>query len=234
MKSSRPYYRLFLSLLVVVLIITELLLPKAFASEQTLREVAFTEAELKQLVGHYSTVFGYIVVHSHKQRGVTQADGKRFYLIKKSDKHIYAVYRLLGLIPISNNKISFTLKQAQGRTVVVLHAHDKKGQPVTEEVGEKFTPVPVSAVWRSRVRHYKVVSHSEKTELKTVRLRLKNHVLVAQINDDTREYPLLPRSDNSAYVPGLGEKQNQMLQLRTRNHAIQLLIGKNTMQLERL
>ena len=230
-NRHRPYL---LAALVIALIILELLLPRAFADSVPLKKVAFTEAELNQLTGHYSTVFGYIVVQRHKQQGITRVDDKRIYLIKKSDQHIYAVYRLLGLIPVSEDDVSFTLKQERGRTVVILHTQDKQGKPYTEVVGEKFTPVAIPAVWRTRIGRYKVLSQTQKMPIKKITLRMKQKVLVAQINDDSEEYPLLPRSDNNAYIPGVGKQQNRQLQLKMQGDSYQLLIGDNIMQLERI
>lgn len=214
----------------------------SFASENP--KVAFTSAELNQLKGHYATVFGYIVVHIHKGHGVTKVNGKRFYLIKRADGHIYPVYKLLGFIPLEQDDDSFTLEQKDGHQIVKVHGISDSGKPYHEVVGEKFTPVEPTAIWRERIGTYKVVASTEKGanktseakqkkhSLKQVTLLEKNNLLFAKL-DDSPAFPVLPLSNTHVYLPGVRNGENT-IRISIQGKVLSISTDKKVLTLEKV
>ncbi len=214
----------------------------SFASENP--KVAFTSAELNQLKGHYATVFGYIVVHIHKGHGVTKVNGKRFYLIKRADGHIYPVYKLLGFIPLEQDDDSFTLKQKNGHQIVKIHGVNDSGKPYHEVVGEKFTPVEPTAIWRERIGTYKVVASTEKNtkktskakqkkrSLKQVTLLEKNNLLFAKL-DGSPAFPVLPLSDTHVYLPGVRNGEHT-IRISIQGKLLRISTGKKVLTLKKM
>lgn len=205
-----------------------LLISFSTPSYATNEAIKFTAQEIRQLTGHYSTSYGYFYIQSKKGIVTTVANGRRVYLQKREDGLIYPVYKLLGFIPFSKDNMAFSIKQARGKQLVMLHAVEK-GKKVQHEVGEKFIPKPISAKWRQRLGRYKITfKNNKKITIKT-QLTIKNGVLLGMLGDDTL-YPFLPRSDNSAIIPGSGEghlvellAQKDKLYLRQRNNTSQLI-----------
>ena len=216
------------SLLYKLLILSALFIGSSssvFADNET---VEFTPQEVRQLTGHYSTSYGYFHIRSNNGVVTTLAEGKRIYLRKKEDGLIYPVYKLLGLIPFAKDDMAFSMKWARGRQLVILHTQEN-GKKITSEVGEKFTPIPLSKAWQQRVGQYKLVSKSKPNTHLTFKLYIKNNLLIGIRSDDDTPYPLLPRSDTSAIIPGSDE--GHLVDLTVKNNQLFLLVGKNSYQL---
>lgn len=217
--TSPLFYKL--SLLFVVLFTFN---TATFAANKT---VKFTKQEIQQLTGHYSTAYGYFHLQANNGVVTTIAEGKRIYLRKKDDGLIYPTYKLFGFIPLAEDDMAFSMKWARGRQLVILHTKEK-GEKITPEIGEKFTPVPISAAWKQRVGRYKVIS-KKKSESYVMKLQIKNNVLIGSGSDDNTPYPLLPRSDLSAIIPG--SEEGHLVELFMKNKQLFFRQGKNISQL---
>ncbi len=170
----------------------------AFSSNKT---IPFSFADAKQLQGHYSTAFGYFYVHIHNNQLITDIEGKRIYLRKKEDGLIYPIYKLFGFIPLSKGDMAFSVRQEKGKQRVFVHTQ-KKGKKHEQEIGEKFSSVDISTVWKQRIGKYKLLKKGEVIKGLTLKLEIKNKVLLGTRSDRNTTYPLLPHSDLSAIVPG--------------------------------
>ncbi len=190
----------------------------AFSSNKI---IPFNSLDVKELQGHYSTAYGYFYVRPYKKHIITEADGKRIYLRKKEDGLIYPIYKLFGFIPLSKGDMAFSVKQKKGKQLVVVHTKNEKGKKAEYEIGEKFMPVVISAQWKQRLGKYKLLKNNKEIKSLTLTLEIKNDVLVGIRSDDDTSYPLLPRSNMSAMVPG------------SEGHIIEVFVKNNKLFLNR-
>ena len=135
-------------------------------SSPSLHYVSFTADELKNIQGHYSTIYGYLYIRVRGQNVSTQYDGKYIQLVKKSNGHFYPRYRFLWIFPIQIGNMSFTLKKMpKGKTQIIMHQNGKK-----RIVAQRFFAKPVPVAWKKRLGIYKASQLKGKTDIKKIRL----------------------------------------------------------------
>jgi hypothetical protein len=195
-----------------------------------LKQVRFTESELKALAGHYSTIVGYTYIRANGTQLTTRIKGKTVKLVKKSDGRIYPIYKVLGLIPISMGDISFSTKQVNKKFQIVMHSAKHKPQVA----GEKFNPVPIPKTWRTRLGRYTAKVLKGKSGIKKIRLAIKNGVLVAFINKLKTPYPLLATSTNNLTSPSAGHNRDQPIKFMVVSKLFYLEYAQNKLELRKL
>ncbi len=134
-----------------LLVITLIAIPLVSSAKNNKPFIQFTQTELQQFKGYYSTKFGYLFIKAHKQFASTTVDGKFIRLVKKADGRIYPQYRFLGLFPIKLTNLSFSLVTHKGKRQVMMHS--KKHRPKT--VGQQFQTNPIPNNWLKRLDRYK-------------------------------------------------------------------------------
>ena len=220
---------------VTILSFILLLMPLELSAKAGLQAVEFSAQELKNIQGHYSTVYGYVYIQVNKKVVSTRIDGKYIQLIKKSDGRIYPRYKLLRLIPISLGKMSFSLKNDHGKNQIVMHEINKKGKPKKAQiVAQKFKPVAIPALWKQRLGKYNATLLKGKSKIRKIRLALKRGVLVAYINKLKSPYPLLALSPSKLYSPSAGHNKDQPIHIATLSKQLSLKYGKNSLLLKKL
>jgi len=187
----------------------------------------FTQAELQQFKGHYSTKFGYLFIKAHKKFASVTVDGKYIRLIKKADGRIYPQYKFLGLFPVNLGELSFSLATHRGKRQVVMYS--KKRKPRT--VGQQFISKPIPKNWLKRLGRYKAKSVAGNAKINAIRLDILNGVLVAYVNNIKYPYPLLATSNTNLYSPSAGHNSNQKIKVSTNKSKMYLEYGKNKLVL---
>ncbi len=187
-----------------------------------LHKVDFSADELQQFSGHYSSVFGYIHVQANGNKLTTFADGKRIYLVKKSDGKIYPVYKLLEIFPLKLGDISLSIKAVEGKQRVVLY---EKGE--SHLIAEKFNNRPIPNSWKPLLGQYQAEVVKGKSTIKTVHLKQINGVLLASINHGTTHYPLISLSPTHVSLPDTGNKKSLTIQIEIKNKDLYLKYKDN-------
>ena len=195
-----------------------------FASTAS-HQVPFSEQELKNIQGHYSTVEGYIFIRVKRKQVSTNYKGKYIQLIKKSDGHIYPIYRFLKIFPIDLGEFSFSLRVNQGKKQLLIHRNNKK----TEVVAQQFKTKAIPKRWKERLGKYKTTLLKGKSRIKRIALRIKNGVLVAYINSDENPYPLLALSSSQIVTPATGYRKIQQINITFQPNKNTLMYGNNTL-----
>ena len=207
-----------------------LLLPLNLSANASLHHVNFTAEELKNIQGHYSTVYGYLHIRVRGKQVNTRYNGKYIQLIKKSDGHFYPRYKFLWVFPISIGNMSFTLKKtSRGKTQIVMHEKN-----TNRIVAQKFTPKPVPAAWKKRLGTYKATRLKGNANIKKVRLRIQNGVLVSFTNNLTSPYPLVAKSDTQLTSPSAGHNNDRAIKISIAKRSIILEYENNKLKLTKL
>ncbi|WP_299877772.1 hypothetical protein [uncultured Cocleimonas sp.] len=76
--------RLFFIVMIIVTKVTLVTIAAPAYAKTTSAVAEFTQAELQQFKGHYSTKFGYLFIQAHKKYASVTVDGIFIRLIKKS------------------------------------------------------------------------------------------------------------------------------------------------------
>lgn len=222
------YLYLFITTFYLLLVPLNLLAKSPTSS--TLHYVNFTAEELKNIQGHYSTVYGYLHIRVNGKSVNTRYDGKYIQLIKKSDGHFYARYKFLWIFPVSIGKMSFTLKKThKGKIQIVLHNKNK-----STIVAQKFTATPIPAAWKKRLGNYKATNLKGNAKIYKVRLAIKNGVLVSYSNNLSSPYPLIAKSDTQLISPSAGHNSDRSIKISITKQAIILEYDNNKIRLTKL
>ena len=220
-----------LTLLAVLLVLA----PFNLSAKTAIHPVDFTAQELKNIQGHYSTVYGYIYIQVHHKKVSTKVDGKYIQLIKKSDGRFYPKYKLLRLFPIHLGDMSFSLKNDHGKRQIVMHQINKKGKPgKVKVVAQKFNATAIPKLWKQRLGKYKATRLKGKSKIKKIRLAIKRGVLVAYINKLKSPYPLLAQSSDKLYSPSAGHNKDRPIHIATMPKQLSLKYGNNRLILKKL
>ncbi len=204
-----------------------LLMPLNLSAKASLHYVNFTTEELKNIQGHYSTVYGYLYIRVRGKQVNTRYNGKYIQLIKKSDGHFYPRYKFLWVFPIQIGNMSFSLKRSsRGKTQIVMH---KKN--ISRVVAQKFIAKPVPVAWKKRLGTYKATRIKGNANIKKVRLAIQNGVLVSFTNELTSPYPLVAKSDTQLTSPSAGHNNDRVIKISIAKHAIILGFESNKLKL---
>jgi len=210
----------------IVMIVTTVALvtiPASAYTKTTNAVAQFTQDELHQFKGHYSTKFGYLFIQAHKKYASVTVDGKFIRLIKKANGRIYPQYKCLGLFPVKLGELSFSLSTHKGKRQAVLHSQKRK--PKT--VGQQFISKPIPQNWKNRLGRYKAKLIKGKAKINSIRLGILNGVLVAYVNKIKYPYPLLATSNTSLYSPSAGHNSNQQIKVSSNKNKLILEYGRN-------
>ncbi len=198
-------------------------------SSPSLHYVSFTADELKNIQGHYSTIYGYLYIRVRGQNVSTQYDGKYIQLVKKSNGHFYPRYRFLWIFPIQIGNMSFTLKKMpKGKTQIIMHQNGKK-----RIVAQRFFAKPVPVAWKKRLGIYKASQLKGKTDIKKIRLAIQNGVLVAFSNNLNSPYPLIADSNWQLTSPSAGHNNKRTIKISLRKNDIILAFEQNKLLLQK-
>ena len=209
--------------------------PSTLLAETKPHRIHFTAQELESLQGHYSSIVGYVYINVKGKQVSTNINGKYIQLIKMSNGYIYANYKFLRIFPISLGDMRFTLKTFDNKQQIVMHRKDKKKRRrKTQIVAQKFSPVTVPPLWKKRLGKYKASLKKGKSNIRKIRLAIKNGILVAFINKIESPYPLLALSGTQLFSPSSGHNKDQTIKLSTNDETIHLAYGKNHLILEKL
>ncbi len=212
-----------------------LIFPTILSAKTPLRQIDFSVTELKNIGGHYSTVYGYIYIQVNGKQVSTQVDGKYIQLIKKSDGRFYPRYKLLKLFPISLGEIAFSLSPNKGKQQIRMYKRDKKTHKIKARiVAQKFTPKAVPQLWKTRLGKYQATLIKGKSKIKDIRLTIKRGVLVAFINKIQNPYPLLALSPSNLSSPSAGHNRDRKIKITTNNKKLTLSYGENSFLLKKL
>lgn len=204
-----------------------LLAPTNLLANNSLHHVNFTTEELKNIQGHFSTVYGYLYIRVRGKQVNTHFDGKYIQLVKKSNGHFYPRYKFLWVFPISIGNMSFTLKKShRGKIQVVMHEKNKHSI-----VAQKFKVKPVPATWKKRLGTYKVIRLKGNTEIKKVRLAMLNGTLVSYTNNHVSPYPLFAKSNTQLISPSAGHNNERSIKISIKKHFIILEFENNKFRL---
>ena len=205
------------------------------SAKSTLRQIDFTTNELKNIGGHYSTIYGYIYIQVNGKRVSTNVDGKNIQLIKKSDGRFYPRYKLLNLFPINLGDLSFSLMLNENKQQIRMYKKNNKNKKLTARiVAQKFEPKVVPPLWKSRLGKYKATLVKGKSKIKDIRLAIKRGVLVAFINKLKNPYPLLALSSSKLFSPSAGHNKERKINIGTKNKLLTLSYGTNNLLLTKL
>jgi len=204
-----------------------LLVPLDLSAKSTLHAVDFTAKELRDIQGHYSSIYGYLHVRVNGKSVNTRYDGKYIQLIKKSDGRFYARYKFLWIFPISIGKMSFSLKKtAKGKLQVIMHTN--KTQQI---VAQKFQARPIPAAWKKRLGNYKATNIKGNANIYKIRLAIQNGVLVSFTNNLNSPYPLIATSNTQLISPSAGHNNNRAINISINKQAILLQFEHNKIKL---
>jgi len=222
-------------LLVSVIFLLLLLTPFDLSAKAPLQQIEFTPQELKNIKGHYSTVYGYVYIQVNGKQVSTRVDDKFIRLYKKSDGRIYPKYKLLRIFPIDLGKMSFALKESNGKQQILMYAKTKKaGRDSIKIVAQKFKPIEIPKYWKSKLGKYKATLLKGKSSIKKIRLAEQRGVLVAYINKISSPYPLVALSATSLYSPSAGHNKSRQINIASVANKIMLKYGKNSLILKKL
>ncbi len=229
------------------IIILSLLTPSFVSAKANLQVVDFTAQELKNIQGHYSTIYGYVYINVKGKYVSSNFDGKHIQLVKKTDGHFYPRYKLLRIFPINISDVSFSLKVAQNKSQkkiqILMHQKKKKQSPIKalarlkdrpQTVAQKFIPLAIPQYWKQRLGAYKATRIKGDSNIKKIRLNITNGILVAYINNITKPYPLLATSTSKLYSPSAGHNKSQPINITSSNKTITLQYAKNTLLLNKI
>lgn len=223
MKFKTSFYTLILS--AFILLFTSSLLAKP-----SIQKANFSAKELEALQGHFSTIYGYMYIRANGKKVGTKFDNKYFQLVKKTDGHFYPQYKLLRFIPISLGKMSFQVESTENKTQIKMFQPNKN----TRIVAQKFTPKAIPSLWKKRLGNYKASVIKGSSNIRQVRLTIKNGILVAYVNKLSNPYPLIARADSTIYSPSAGHNQDQAISIQANAQGMHLSYGNNRLFLKKL
>lgn len=228
MRISPP---LSLSFFLPLLMLLALLMPTHLSAKQPLKVVHFSAQELKDISGHYSTIYGYLYINVVGRYVSTNFDGKHIRLIKKSNGRFYPHYKFLGIFPIKVSDLSFSLKSKNGKRQIQMH---NKGEKNSQTVAQQFKATAIPQFWKQRLGRYKATLIKGDSDIKNIRLAIKSGVLVAYINKITKPYPLLASSASNLTSPSAGHNQSQAIKIVSSAKNITLQFDNNRLRLNKI
>ncbi len=195
-----------------------------------LHRTNFSATELRDLQGHYSTIYGHFYIRVNGKQVSTRYDGKYIELIKKSDGHFYPRYKFLWVFPINIGNMSFSLKKINSGKIRIL-MHEKRK---IRTVAQKFYPKPIPSAWKHRLGSYQAKKIKGKSGIKKVRLALQQGILVAFINQLKSPYPLLANSNTQLTSPSAGHNHDRTIKISINKNVIVLEYENNKLALKKL
>jgi hypothetical protein len=126
--------------------------------------------------------------------------------------------------------MSFSLKEKDNKIQILMFQPNKK----TRVVAQKFQPKSIPLLWKKRLGNYKATVEKGKSNIRKIRLTIKNGILVAYINKLSNPYPLLAISDSEIYSPSAGHNQDQPISIQAFPQGLQLSYGGNRLLLKKL
>ena len=218
-----------ISIALVCFFALTLFAPINTSAKTALHRVNFSIDELKNIQGHYSSIYGHIFIRVKGRHVSTRFDGKYIELIKKSNGHIYPRYKFLWVFPLSLGNASFTMKKSRSGEIRVLMHKQKKAKIIAQ----KFTANAVTPVWKRRLGIYKAKRIKGKSTINQVRLALQNGVLVAFINQLKSPYPLVAHSNTQLTSPSAGHNNNRTIKIFITKNSILLEYENNKLALKK-
>ena len=198
-------------------------------AKPAIQKTDFNAQELAALQGHFSTIYGYMYIRANGKSVGTKFDNKYFQLVKKTDGHFYPQYKLLRFIPISLGKMSFRAESDKDKVQIKMFQPNKN----TRVVAQKFTPKKIPPIWKKRLGQYAAKVIKGNSNIKKVRLTIKNGILVAYINKFSNPYPLIAVSDSKIYSPSAGHNQDQAISIQANSQGLNLSFGSNRLFLKK-
>lgn len=206
-----------------------LVLPMSAQAKTTLKPVDFTPAELHNIQGHFSSIYGHFYIKTQGKQVSTSYEGKYIQLIKKSDNHFYAQYKFLWVFPINLGDMSFSIRKNRNNKIQILVHQGKYSQVVAQ----KFVSKPIPQAWKKRLGTYKAKRLAGNSNIKKVRLGIRQGALVAYINNLTSPYPLIAHSNSQLTSPSAGNNYDRIIRISSNKNSILLNYDKNKLELRR-
>lgn len=206
-----------------------LLFPINAVADPSPHRVNFAVAELKNIQGHYSSIYGHIYIRVKGKHVSTRYDGKYIELIKKSNGHFYPRYKFLWVFPINIGNISFSMKKIRsGKVRILMHEKNR-----TKVIAQKFLSKPVPQAWKKRLGNYTATQLKGRGNIKKVRLGMQNSILVAFINGQKSPYPLIAHSNTQLISPSAGHNHERAIRISLTKDSILLNYENSKLELKK-
>lgn len=182
--------------------------------------------ELKAYDGSYTTMAGLGKLSSGSGYLKAELMDRSFRLVPRQDKKLQIQYRLLGLFPIDLGELGhYGVSRVNVSGHELLKASDGEQEVV---IGEKVTPVALSAAWQQRLGSYRITNLGDDTQFADeISLRLADGLLLIEYT--MREFGnarisqvIRPLSDNEAVTVGLWRGMGETIRVLQENGKEQL------------
>lgn len=185
--------------------------------------------ELKAYEGSYATMAGLGTLTAGPGYLKAELMDRSFRLVPRQDKKLQIQYRLLGLFPIDLGELgNYGVSRVNVSGHELLKASDGEQEVV---IGEKVTPVALSAAWQQRVGSYRIVNAGDDTLLADeIVLRLANNLLLVEytlpeFGGSRISSVIRPVSDDAAVFTGLWRGAGETIRVIRENGQEQLVFA---------
>ncbi|MCB4782622.1 MAG: serine hydrolase, partial [Sulfurovum sp.] len=169
--------------------------------------------------GVYATVVGRATFKKNSNNDYTaNTDNGTFKLYKTKDNLYKLKYKLLGLLPISNDEldeVELYTDEIEGHHVIIAFWKGNKFIAGVKVEKPKYIP----DAWKKYVGHYKVLNNFEveKQKIKDVEFKIENgYALIkpTRENGNKSTFIVRPVNDTEAIIEGLGRNMQETVYLK--------------------
>jgi len=168
--------------------------------------------------GVYATMLGKVKIEKISDSQYLAHTNEGDFSLNKHENNLYkAKYKLLGLIPISNDNledISFYTKTIEGHELILINKNNKNMLG-----GTKVKQHTIPPTWKEYVGHYEVLNNFEDEAWKITSVEFKlegGYVTVTTKfkSGETSTTMLKPINDTEAIIEGLGRSMQETIYVK--------------------